>query len=356
MTAAVFGLVGALAAAPRRIAARDAARQGMVLRRGTTRQTTHAVFGRRLLLRLDDAAIAERLAGERQAGRQVLSENGFLRRIGALDTAEPGELGREALASRAGLPLQDLDLLALFDAFEHDAAPFSLRDLILARKYAGLIAAGATWGGIARAVHRSGETASITARTLKLGDGRAIYADAGGRLAELDGQLLLGLAAPPLDADDLFDAAEDAEARGAWDEAAGLYARCLWLDPTDAVAAYNRGNCLAAAGRPLEAEGAFLGAVRQDPSLVEAWFNLAGLLGERGEAASARRSLERAIAEDPDYADAVFNLGALAFEAGDHGTAERCWRRYLELDPGSDWARRAERGLRYIASAPVAAG
>ena len=62
MTAPVFGLVGALAAVPRRIAARDAARRGMILHRGTTRRTTHTVFGRGLLDRLDDAAITDRLA------------------------------------------------------------------------------------------------------------------------------------------------------------------------------------------------------------------------------------------------------------------------------------------------------
>ena len=344
----VFGLVGALAAVPRRVAARDAARQGMILHRGTTRRTTHTVFGRRLLDRQGDDAIAARFAEEREAGRIMLSENGFLRGLGCIDGDPARDLSRASLIQQSGLTEGDLDLLALFDAFEHDAEPFSFRDLILARKYAGLIAGGAGWGAIVRSIHRSGCAVSLTARALKYG-GSAIYAEAGDGLAELDGQLLLGFAEAEEDAEYRFEAAEAAEARGAHAEAADLYARCLALDPTDAVAAYNRGNCLSAAGRSAEAEGELLRALRHDPTLVEAWFNLSALLVARGQAAAARRHLERAVSADPGYADAVFNLAALAFDAGDGDSAGRYWRRYLELDATSDWATRARRGLKYLA-------
>lgn len=349
MTAPVYGLVGALAAVPRRIAARDAARCGMILHRGTTRRTTHSVFGRRLLDRESDEAIAGRLTAERKAGRTVLSENGFLRRLGAAAEDPARALPRASLLEQSALSPDDLDLLALFDAFEHDAEPFSFRDVILARKYAGLIAGGAGWGAIVRSIHRCGSPVSLTARALTPGRG-AIYAEAAEGLSELDGQLLLGFDEPEVDAEMLFDAAEEAEARAAHAEAAELYAHCLALDPTDAIAAYNRGNCLGAAGRVAEAEGELLRALRHDPTLVEAWFNLAALAAARGRPDAARRHLERAIAEDPDYADAVFNLAALAFDAGDGDTAARCWRRYLEFDPASEWATRARRGLKYLAA------
>jgi tetratricopeptide (TPR) repeat protein len=348
VTAPVFGLIGALAAVPRRIAARDAARAGYVLHRGITRRTTHAVFGRRLLDRMEDAGIAARLLDEQAAGRDVLSENGFLRRLAIREVDVTRDVTRAALVEQSGLTA-DLDLLALFDAFEHDAEPFSFRDLILARKYAGLIAGGATWGTIVRSIHRKGPMVSLTAKSLKVGGPGAIYAEADDGLCELDGQLLLGFAEPEVDAEDLFCAAEASEARGAHVEAAELYAHCLALDPTDATAAYNRANCLHSLGRGAEAEADLLRALRHDPTLVEAWFNLAALLSQRGEPAAARRHLRRAIAEDPNYADAVFNLAALAFEAGDHDEAARCWARYLELDPESDWARRARRGLSYLA-------
>ena len=80
-----------------------------------------------------------------------------------------------------------------------------------------------------------------------------------------------------------------------------------------------------------------------------AWFNLAGLMAEAGHVAAARRHYARAIAVDPGYGDAVYNLASLEFEAGNLAEARRWWERYLELDRGSDWARQAERGLRYLA-------
>lgn len=354
MTAEVFGLVGAFAAAPRRILARDAARQGLILHRGTTRRTTHAVFGRRLLERLPDEATEGRVAAERAAGRTLMSENGFLARLsGDVGGGGGGQIRAVELIEASGLAADDFALLALFDAFEHPAEPFAFRDVALGRTYAGLLADGATWGAIARSVHRAGTAPALSARALTAGAG-AIYAEGG--LAELDGQLLFGFAEEAPDPEDLFDAAEAAEARGDCAGAAALYARCLALDPTDAIAAYNRANCLCAVGRQEDAEVEFLRALRHDPALVEAWFNLAALVSRRGDAAAARRHLERAIAADPDYADAIFNLAAIAFESGDHATAARCWRRYLELDPGSGWARRAERGLRYLASHAAATG
>ena len=50
-------------------------------------------------------------------------------------------------SSSRGCRRATLDLLSLFDAFEHDAEPYSFRDLILARKYAALLAGGRQLGG-----------------------------------------------------------------------------------------------------------------------------------------------------------------------------------------------------------------
>jgi tetratricopeptide (TPR) repeat protein len=344
--APVFGLIGALEAFPRRLAARAAERSGGRLTRGTGRGTTHAVFGRRFLMRAGDDAVAARAAAERAAGRALVSERGLLRRLDLAPMPE-GSVSGDALAAQSGLSQDEIGLLALFDAFERDAEPFTFRDVILARKYAGLIAGGARWGAIARSIHRAGPPTSLTAKALQLDAGRIRARDAAG-LCELDGQALLDLG-PGEDADTLFADAEWAEASGDAEEAAALYARCLALDPTDAVAAYNLGNCLREMGQAAEAEAEYLRALRHDPALVEAWFNLAALLREGGRLPAARRCLERATAADPAYADAVFNLAAFALEAGDLTAAEAGWRRYLALDAASEWARTAERGLRYIA-------
>jgi tetratricopeptide (TPR) repeat protein len=344
LAGASVGTLGALAALPRRLAAREVKAQGGELHRGTTRRTTILVVGRTLLTRLDDREIAGRIEAARAPGRTLRSENGFLRLLAGAAPCEG--LTRTALLDQSCLAAADLDLLALFDAFEHDAEPFSFRDLILARKYAGLVAGGASWAAIARSVHRSGPAVSLTAKSLQVG-GRTIYARHDEGLAELDGQLLLGLGDPD-DPDDIFAEAEAAEAAGEHAEAAALYGRCLASDPGDPVAAFNRANCLAAAGRLAEAEAELARALRLDPRFVEAWFNLAGLARARGGLATARRHLEQAIAVDPDYADAVFNLASVAFETGDLAAAGRWWARYLELDPDSDWGRAAARGVQFV--------
>jgi tetratricopeptide (TPR) repeat protein len=347
-SAATFGILGGLAAFPRRIAAREVERIGARLQRGVTRQTTHLVIGRRLLA-ASEQAVAPRLAGHCTAGRRLLSENAFLRCLGLLDAPSAGELSTQTLLEQSRLAERDLGPLAAFDAFEHDAPPWSFRDVILAKKYAGLIAGGASWGAIARSLHRAGTAVSLTARSLEVGTGPAIYMRHGDGLSELDGQLLLDVLDTDVDAETVFAAAESAEEAGHPAEAADLYRRCLDLDPGDAIAAFNRANCLHALGRFAEAEQEYSRALQRDPAFVEAWFNLAGLVADRGRTHAARRQLGQAIARDPDYADAIFNLARLEFEAGDLDAAGRGWRRYLELDSGSDWARAAERGLQLIA-------
>ncbi|MER8883592.1 tetratricopeptide repeat protein [Mesorhizobium sp. M0074] len=347
----VFGIVGALAAFPLRLAAREVERQHGELRRGVTRRTTHVVLGRMLLARADDAEIERRVVTERAAGRKLVSENGFLRLLGLMKAPEASALSRQSLIDQSRLTGEDLDLLSLFDAFEHDCEPYSFRDLILARKYAGLVAGGASWGAIARSVHRSGPVASLTAKSLAVGSqhGRAdaIYLEGG--QSELDGQLLFDLGTQDDDTlEELFADAEAAEGAEDHEQAAALYRRCLAIDPSDAIAAFNRANCLRAAGHAAEAAHDYARAIKLDPGFVEAWFNLAGLMSEEGRVASARRHLLKAIALDPNYADAVFNLARLEFDAGNLAEARRRWVRYLELDPNSEWARTAAKGIQFV--------
>ena len=351
---AVFGVVGALAAFPLRLATREAERRHAELRRGVTRRTTDVVFGRVLLTkaaRTGDADIERRAKSEREAGRALISENGFLRLLGLMKAPDASSLSRQSLIDQSRLAGDDLDMLSLFDAFEHDGEPYSFRDLILARKYAGLIASGATWGAIARSVHRSGPVASLTAKSLNLGSqhGRpdAIYLDEG--RSELDGQLLFDLGSPEDDTlEELFAEAETAEEERRHDDAAALYQRCLAIDPKDAIAAFNRANCLRSAGRIAEAAHDYARAIKLDSSFVEAWFNLSGLMSDEGKIASARRHLQKAIALDRTYADPVFNLARLEFDAGNLAEARRLWVRYLELDAESEWARIAQKGIQFV--------
>lgn len=347
---ASVGLVGALSGLSRRQVAREIATRGGRFHRSVTRGTTVVVFGRRLLARETGTAIAARIAAAEAPGRVLLSEAGLLRRLTGTEPADPGAFSREAMVEQSGLSATSFAALALFDGFSRDAAPFAFRDLILARKYAGLMASGAGWGAIVRSVHRVGPATSLTAAALRVDDG-LVYAEHGGCLAELDGQLLLGLDAPGEDDDASFDEAEVAEAAGNLTGAAMLYARVLTADPADAVAAFNRANCLARIGRAAEAEADYARALNLDPAFVEAWFNLANLARDRGRTDAARQHLTRALVIDPGYADAVYNLAALEFDAGDLPAAAVMWQRYLTLDADLEWARAAERGLSYVALA-----
>lgn len=342
-----FGVVGALSAFPLRLAARRVAELGGRLHRGTTRRTTQVVIGRSLLLKHSQAEIEARIAAASASGLPLRSEAGFLRQIEGT-SATPADMTRRALLDQSKLSETVFDHLAWFDAFEHDHEPFSFRDLILARKYAGLVAGGASWSEIARSVHAIGPVASLTALTLQpSARGRIVSRDTHS-LAELDGQRLLALEETGEDSEDYFGLAETAEAAGLFAEAATLYRQCLALDPGDATAAFNLGNCEKASGDLEDAVHAYCTAIKRDPDFVEAWFNLGGLYRDLGKTEAARTHLTRAVALDPGYADAIYNLGALDYDSGALPEARAAWLRYLELDTDSDWARRAKAGIAVI--------
>jgi tetratricopeptide (TPR) repeat protein len=345
-----FAVIGALSAFPRRLVAREVERQKGHLRSSVTRRTTHIVFGRKLLARANDAEIELRLDNARKTGCALLSENGLLRLLGLRQSPDAPAMERASLIDQARLSERDLDLLSFFDAFEHDQERYSFRDLILAKKYAGLIAGGASWGAIARSIHRSaGAVGSLTALSLEAEGSEAIYARVGDRLSELDGQMLLPMdRSGDTELEALFEMAEDAEAEERFAEAAAFYERCLSIDPKDPDTAFNLANCLTAAGQPDEARRAFLLALKLDADFVEAWFNLADVMKAQGQIDAARKHLQQAIAIDSRYADAIYNLATLEFDAGRLTEARSLWTRYMELDSGSEWARNAAKGIHYI--------
>jgi tetratricopeptide (TPR) repeat protein len=345
----IYGILGTLAAFPRRLAAREVARQGGLLRGGAARNLTHRVFARSLLDRLEDAEIEERLEAARKANALPLSENGFRRALGLAEAPPEAGVSRQSLLEQSRLSGRMLDLLALFDAFEQPGEPFTFRDVILARKYQKLIAAGTGWADIARSVHRAGNVTSLTALSLHA-DGSGVYRRDGDRLSEIDGQGLLPFEdeADHERADELFAEAEAAEQDGDLVRAAALYAEYLGIVPSDAVAAFNQANALRTAGNSDEAARAYTLAIKLDPNFAEAWFNYGSLLKQAGKIDLARDHFARAVALDPAYADPVYNLAALEYDAGNLSEARQYWSRYLELDSTSAWAKRASRGIQLI--------
>lgn len=349
LAARKVGLIGALSAFPRRLAAGEVKRQGGHLRRGVSGRTELVVFGRLLLHRHDETDLDKLIDDTRATGHRLLSENGFLRILGSLAEAEAGTLSARSLSDRSGLRLGDIEKLALFDAFICDAEPFAFRDLILARKYAELRSDGVGWSTIARAVHRATDPQSLTAVDLRADGIDAVRAHIGDSIAELSGQFVIPVGQP--DKQDMevhFQAAEELEAQERYEAAARAYERHLSLDPGDTVAAFNRANCLRAMGKTREAGHAYLETLKLDPEFVEAWFNYAGLKKEVGNVDAARRSLQQALEIDAAYPDAIYNLAALEFDTGNLIEAKHLWSRYLELDTASEWAARARRGIQFI--------
>jgi len=341
-----FGVVGALRAFPLRLAVKRVESLGGRLHRSITRGTTTVVFGRALLSRYDEAEIERRVAQARPT--RLLSENGLLRALHTLPPVAASNISRQSILDQSALGERVFDLLALFDGFEHDVEPFSFRDLILAKKYAGLVASGASWSAIARSVHQIGPVGSLTALSLHSDGGEKIFARDAQSMSELDGQRLLPIDDVDVEAEDYFGLAETAEAAHLYAEAITLYDHCLAIDPTDATAAFNLGNCLRAIGASDEAAVAYAKALKRDPLFVEAWFNYGGLLRDLGKVDAGRKHLAQAVELDPSYADAIYNLGALEYEAGQFDAARNWWRRYLELDARSDWARRPRAGIAVV--------
>lgn len=344
-----YGLIGTLAAFPRRIARRAVERQGGDFHDRISRRTTTVVFARSLLTRWDEARIEARFDQETSAGREILSENGFLRRLGVRQAPGSATLSRQSLFDGAGMPSRVFDMLALFDAFEHDAEPFTFRDLILAKKYVMLLAGGTTWSTIAKSVQRSPSVASLTSIALHAEGDDRVYARHQAGLSELDGQVLLPLSRPDaVELVELFALAEQAEEDGQYAEAAAIYREYLANEPGNAVAHFNRGNCLRSAGETTDATHSYLAAIKRDPKFVDAWFNLAEINVSQGKIDAARRNLRQAIALDQQYADAIFNLASLEYDAGNLIEARQWWSRYLELDRDSEWGRTAARGVQFV--------
>lgn len=344
-----YGLIGTLAAFPRRIARRAVERQGGELHERISRRTTAVVFARPLVSAWDEARIEARFDQERSAGREILSENGFLRRLGLLPQPDAPSLSRQFLLDGAGMPPYVFDMLALFDAFEQDAEPFTFRDLILAKKYVMLLAGGTTWSTIAKSVQRSTSVGALTSVALHGERNDGVYVRHQEGLSELDGQVLLPLSRPDaVELAELFALAEQAEEEERYGEAAAIYREYLAYEPGNAVAHFNRGNCLRGAGETSEAAVAYLAAIKRNPKFVEAWFNLAEINVSHEKIDAARRNLQQAIALDGQYADAIFNLASLEYDAGNLIEARRWWSRYLELDKDSEWARTAARGVQFV--------
>lgn len=349
---AAFAIVGALDAFPRRIASRAIASRGGILQRSLSRKTSVAVIGHRLAALGRADAIARRIEQARRAGAQLVSEAGFLQMLGVTSVADmPRQISARQLSDQSGLDAETIELLTLFDAFEFPEEPFGFRDMVAAKQYARLISEGLDWLGIVRAIRagRAGQGGSFATLRLERSQWNDVLVRDGAAVTELSGQHLLALPDDELPcADALFDEAQEAEEQEDWARARTLYQKAHSIEPADPVIAFNLSHVLLKLGDRQEARRYLTKVLALDANYAEAWYNLAGIAREQGDLEAARRHLSKAVAADPTYADPLYNLALLEFDSGAYAEAARLWEKYRELDPDSDWGRRAKQGLQLI--------
>lgn len=346
-------ILGGLDAMPRRVAVDELARRGAVTRRGLTRATDVLVIGHQARVRLAGGRLQETLDKADRLGVAVISERTLLRGLGLLRPAsEPAAVSLVELERRSGLAPEIVRLLTLFDLIDTDGERCSFRALVTAREVGrlldeglGLISILESVGRIGTAGDDAGDHPLARNKLICDADGKVAVRYAGG-FAELDGQMRLPL--PPADnptADSLFEAAEEAEEVKDFATAEHFYRRCTQIDPDDPIGPFNLANVLREQDRISDAKCYLHQALAIDPNFAEAWYNLAGVVDGEGRRDLARTYLLRAVAADPWYGDPMYNLAYWHFVAGRFDEARDWWRRYLDLDPDSDWAKKARKGL-----------
>jgi tetratricopeptide (TPR) repeat protein len=277
-----------------------------------------------------------RLAFRRKAGARLVSERSFQSRLGisVLPSAGEPHYSEDQIARHAGLNGAQLRTLSLYDVLGPGDGGFSYRDLVAARAVGRLVAAGAKFPRvIGAALTLESRGTSLSAVRLAEAPWGELVQVLEGAFARVDGQLLLPLEGPHIDADEAFARAEAAEQEGDLDSARRGYELAARLDEKDAVIPFNLGNVLDELGRPREAEIAYRQAIARSPDLADAWFNLGVLQEKMGREDGALSSYERAFAVEPAYADALHNAALLLMRKRRFAAALALLDRILSASP-----------------------
>jgi hypothetical protein len=298
-----FALIGGFESFPRRRLVWEIERRGgRCVPRGLGTASV-AVLGHGVAAQADTGELTPLLARAAARGCTVVSEHGFLRRLGLLPPLPHAfrMLSLEDLARRAGLPLETLGVLRLLDLVEDDGGCFEFRDLVAARGVARLLAAGASFAAIADGATRlrrgTGDEHPLARAHLVCAPPGEVVLRFGRYVAEADGQLRLPIGDggnPALGA--LLDAAGEADEAGELDLAERLYQRCLRADPGDSCARFNLADLLRRGERRAESRRLLRELVAREPTFVDAWCALAGLAESDAELTEVACGLEAIVA------------------------------------------------------------
>jgi Flp pilus assembly protein TadD len=282
-------------------------------------------------------------------GIPVLGERAALRRAGVLpplpDEARPYHL--EELARRSGLTLQTTRLLALFEVIEGVDERFGFRAMKAAKAAAHLLTT-ASIADIVAACHsvRSAFNVAEPLSELQLtAEHGRIVLSAGGRIADLDGQLRLELQLPLPDVDALLASAEEARDAGHDGLAERGLRQALAASPRDSDVLFELGSLLCEREEFSEGTALLRKATRFHPTFADAWYNLGHALERQRLLPDAREAYAKAITADGNYADPQFNLGMLCLDDRNYAEAIERLQIYLSLDPKSGWAEKARKAI-----------
>ncbi len=319
--------------------------------RGLTRRTSFLVIGWGAVEQIRTGQLEAKLVRADRLRARSVSEREFLLITGLAERRPIANgMSTAELQATSGLTTGVVRLLSLFDVIEPQDGRHDLRDLIVCREVARLVAEGTDLADViaARVQLRKRDPQGLSRARLNLArrpDG-SIALRAGDILADLDGQFRLPLPdALNSTLDDIFETAEAAEAAGELELAEVSYRRCVDLDGRDPISLFNLANVLRERGKVSEAELYLRRAVSFDPQFAEAWYNLSSLMEEKGQRALAKEYLGAALSAELGYGDALYNLAHLHFVDGRYAEARQLWKRYWEIDPDSEWGQNAHRGV-----------
>jgi hypothetical protein len=293
--------------------------------------------------------LAATLSGADRLKRPVISERAFLRRIGVLpplpDEARPYEM--QELSVRAGLPLATLRQLSLFDVIEGEDGRFGFRAMKGAKAAAPLLGK-VPLADLVAACHRVRSAFNIAEPLSELqlaAENGRIVLSAGGRIADLNGQLRLELQLAGPDIEALIAGADEAREEGRADIAERQLRQALAASPKDADVLFDLGSLLCEQEKFAEGVALLQKAVRFQPNFADAWYNIGHAFEQQKRTEEARRAYHRAADADFQYADPLYNLGMLALEAGRYPESIELLERYIALDPKSGWADTARKAV-----------
>lgn len=293
--------------------------------------------------------LAARLAAARARKLPTFAERHFCELLVGEESA-PTTLPLATAAAQSHIAIEQIQLLAAFDIVRVENEHCRFGDTQTLRTAAELLAAGRSFADVVRILARVRDLAPKGRHKVVLGrDGQAELQWESG-VTTLEGQGVLPLDYQHASVEEIFEAAEVAEAEEDFLLASRLYDMASRADRRDPIAPFNLGNIKLNAELYDQAVMAYQKALVRDPRFAEARYNLAQAYEAQGKAEDARRTLTALLDDAPDHADGRFNLAQLELKRGELLAAKAHYELYLAGDPPADWAAKARRAITYCAA------